>query len=97
MLIFFQGPCNITLPTRLDCIAPNITDITGEINNASVIVQIGFAMQRVKSVESIENITVRGDPVFEKFGIKDLRRRNLFLKVLKRSELISIVLIFCDA
>ncbi|XP_065059283.1 plexin-A4-like isoform X3 [Rhopilema esculentum] len=74
------GPCNITLPTRLDCIAPNITGITGEINNASVIVQLGFAMQRVKSVESIENITVRGDPVFEKFGIKDLRRRNLFLK-----------------
>ena len=78
----FKGPCDMISPERLDCVAPNITTITGFINDTQVVVELGFVMQRVNSVEIVRNISVRGDPYFEKFvGTVDLQQNNLYLKV----------------
>ena len=69
-------------PDELNCIAPNVTGITGYINDTQVTVELGFEMQNVKSVEVVRNISVKGDPVFYKFdGIMDLQQNNLYLKV----------------
>lgn len=74
-------PCSLISPEELNCLAPNVTGVTGYINDTQVTVQLGFAMQNVKSVQVIRNISVRGDPVFYKFdGIMDLQQNNLYLK-----------------
>lgn len=79
---FVKGRCNLVSPEQLDCIAPNVTGVTGYLNNTDVTVELGFVMQRVKSVEVVRNISVRGDPIFHKFdGIMELQQNNLYLKV----------------
>ena len=69
-------------PGRLDCISPNVTEITGMLNNSEVVVELGFSMQKVQSVKVVRNITVKGDPFFYHIdGVMDLQLNNLYLKV----------------
>ena len=69
-------------PEQLDCVAPNVTGITGYVNDTEVNVELGFVMQLVTSVKVVRNISVKGDPVFYKFdGIINLQQNNLYLKV----------------
>ena len=92
MLCFISSkePCSLISPEELNCLAPNVTGVTGYINDTQVTVQLGFAMQNVKSVQVIRNISVRGDPVFYKFdGIMDLQQNNLYLKVRGESVLFT--------
>ncbi len=65
----------------MNCIAPNITDVTGAIN-ATTGVELGFVLQNVVPVQKLRNITVGPDPVFFEFGKKiNLETRNLVLLV----------------